>query len=75
LQVANAKFESLKPNRSSFFIQQLKRLKFLDRRKPDNAQRFTTSSKVYRYVLEKKTKSWFQEELAAKTYEFIKNAF
>jgi hypothetical protein len=43
---ANAKFESLKPNRSSFFIQQLKRLKFLDEENPDNAHFYFRSYKA-----------------------------
>jgi LytS/YehU family sensor histidine kinase len=44
---------------------------------PDNAQRFTTSlSKVYRYVLEQKTKSFCRGRIGRQNvYEFIKMRF
>jgi LytS/YehU family sensor histidine kinase len=42
---ANAKFESLKPNRSSFLFNSLNVLSSLIEENPDNAQRFTTHLK------------------------------
>ncbi|MFI1745714.1 2TM domain-containing protein [Thalassobellus sediminis] len=70
---ANAKFDALKNQLDPHFLfNSLNVLTSLIEENPDNAQRFTTSlSKVYRYVLEQKSKELVtvDEELQfAKTY-------
>ena len=61
---ANAQFESLKNQLDpAFLFNSLNVLDSLIEENPVQAQRFTNSmSKIYRYVLEQKTKNWFRKK-------------